>query len=526
MLRASRVDDMTQPGPASDLRAPEPVLDDVDPLLARGDALGALRVARGLLALDLPPSDAASARLAAARALIALGRDDEAIEELVAIQGAGQDVEGARIAALLAQLRVVTGRARGSVGESATALDAGLRVRDPGAVAAAWQALAFAYYYRGEIHESVNAAEQHLAWSRESGSPDTVAAAMLGLGISLMHADRFEDAVAMLDAAHEAAHSDGVAVQAAFHRAFVDIHAGRWEAATTIEWLLRSSSPPDWLAGLASGILAMVLVHQDRLEDAARALEIAPAVVAQAPRPMQLWASMLMASASGHQDRAVAAAERLVHVTESLGSPVRYRLYGPDIVRVLVGSADLVRARVVADSIDIAAQRAAIPSVTASARLCRGLLDRDVALIGEAADLFDAGPRLFEAAISRAWHAEALVDAGRAGEAIRAYDRALTDLTSVGAFGEVRRVERALRELGRRPGRRGPRARATTGLASLTPTELQVAELVGHGLSNAQIAERLVVSARTVEAHLAHAFTKLGVASRTQLAIAVRRRES
>jgi DNA-binding NarL/FixJ family response regulator len=517
---------MTQPGPASDATTAPPVLDDVDSLLARGDALGALRVARGLLAMDPAPVDAAPARLAAARSLIALGRDDEAIDELVAIQGARQDVEAARIAALLALLRVVTGRSQGSVGESATALDAGLRIRDPGAVAAAWQSLAFAYYYRGEIRESVNAAEEHLAWSRESGATDTVAAAMLGLGISLMHADRFEDAAAMLDGAHQAARTDGVAVQAAFHRAFVDIHAGRWEAATTIELLLSSSSPPDWLAGLASGILAVVLVHQDRIEDAARALEIAPAVVAQAPRPMQLWASMLMASASGRHDRAVAAAERLVHVTESLGSPVRYRLYGPDIVRVLVRGGDLVSARVVARSSDIAAQRAGLASVTASARLCRGLLDRDTALISEAVELFEAGPRRFEAAISRSWLAEELLDAGRTEEAIENFDRALTALTSVGAHGDVRRVEHALRRLGRRPGRRGPRARATTGIASLTPTELHVAELVGHGLSNAEIAERLVVSARTVEAHVAHAFTKLGVGSRTQLALAVRQRDS
>jgi non-specific serine/threonine protein kinase len=53
---------------------------------------------------------------------------------------------------------------------------------------------------------------------------------------------------------------------------------------------------------------------------------------------------------------------------------------------------------------------------------------------------------------------------------------------------------------------------------ALTSRELEIASLVGEGLSNRQIAERLVISKRTVDAHIEHIYGKLGVSSRVQLA--------
>lgn len=58
----------------------------------------------------------------------------------------------------------------------------------------------------------------------------------------------------------------------------------------------------------------------------------------------------------------------------------------------------------------------------------------------------------------------------------------------------------------------------------LTPREEEVLGLIAGGLSNPEIADRLVVSRRTVEHHVSHILTKLGVSSRTQAATyAVRR---
>ena len=65
---------------------------------------------------------------------------------------------------------------------------------------------------------------------------------------------------------------------------------------------------------------------------------------------------------------------------------------------------------------------------------------------------------------------------------------------------------------------RGERKRPSTGWASLTPTEMDVVRLVSEGLGNKDIATRLFISPRTVETHLTHVYTKLGLASRVQLA--------
>jgi DNA-binding CsgD family transcriptional regulator len=52
-----------------------------------------------------------------------------------------------------------------------------------------------------------------------------------------------------------------------------------------------------------------------------------------------------------------------------------------------------------------------------------------------------------------------------------------------------------------------------------------VVDLVIDGLTNPQIGERLYISRRTVQTHLAHVFTKLGISSRTQLAAEATRRQ-
>jgi non-specific serine/threonine protein kinase len=65
--------------------------------------------------------------------------------------------------------------------------------------------------------------------------------------------------------------------------------------------------------------------------------------------------------------------------------------------------------------------------------------------------------------------------------------------------------------------RQAPAPPAPPQLA-LTSRELEIAGLVGEGLSNRQIAERLVISKRTVDAHIEHIYGKLGVTSRVQLA--------
>jgi predicted ATPase/DNA-binding CsgD family transcriptional regulator len=84
------------------------------------------------------------------------------------------------------------------------------------------------------------------------------------------------------------------------------------------------------------------------------------------------------------------------------------------------------------------------------------------------------------------------------------------------AFDEV--VRSALRT-------RAPHVAAVHGWESLTPSELQVARLIGDHLTNPQIAERLYVSLATVKTHLGHIFAKLEITTRSELAVLVRAHE-
>jgi DNA-binding CsgD family transcriptional regulator len=71
----------------------------------------------------------------------------------------------------------------------------------------------------------------------------------------------------------------------------------------------------------------------------------------------------------------------------------------------------------------------------------------------------------------------------------------------------------------RAPRQAGKRPRPGLGWQSLSTAELGVARLVALGLTSREIGDRLFISRRTVETHIAHIFDKLGVSSRVQLAV-------
>ena len=70
----------------------------------------------------------------------------------------------------------------------------------------------------------------------------------------------------------------------------------------------------------------------------------------------------------------------------------------------------------------------------------------------------------------------------------------------------------------------GERRRPTNGWDALTPTEQRVVELVAQGLTNPQIADRLIMGRATVKTHVSHCLTKLGLTSRAEMAAAAARR--
>jgi len=106
----------------------------------------------------------------------------------------------------------------------------------------------------------------------------------------------------------------------------------------------------------------------------------------------------------------------------------------------------------------------------------------------------------------------ALADTGEAA----ALREALEDLRALGAEPAAARVARRLRELGERAVPRGPRPQTRANAAWLTPRELEVLPLLAEGLRNAEIAERLVVSPKTVDHHVSSILRKLNVRTRGQ----------
>jgi DNA-binding CsgD family transcriptional regulator len=96
--------------------------------------------------------------------------------------------------------------------------------------------------------------------------------------------------------------------------------------------------------------------------------------------------------------------------------------------------------------------------------------------------------------------------------------RALAEFDRLGARPMVGIVSRRLRDLGARGVARGPRPTTRANPARLTAREMETWRLLAEGLRNAEIADRLSVSTKTVDHHVSAVLAKLGVRSRVEAA--------
>jgi len=160
----------------------------------------------------------------------------------------------------------------------------------------------------------------------------------------------------------------------------------------------------------------------------------------------------------------------------------------------------------------------------------RGELLRYLARAGLPAEPFAGCPPAYAAGLQGDWRAaagawraagdpyEAALELAQSGEA-DVIGEALLALEGLGAQPAAAHVRERLRAMGA-PVPRGPRAVTRANPAGLTPRQLAVLALLREGMTNAEIADRLVLSVRTVDHHVAAVLDKLGVRSRREAAAA------
>ncbi|MFF0225868.1 AAA family ATPase [Streptomyces sp. NPDC004629] len=163
---------------------------------------------------------------------------------------------------------------------------------------------------------------------------------------------------------------------------------------------------------------------------------------------------------------------------------------------------------------DRAQRNPRFPLFETTAVHARGLLEGDRARLEAAAERYgQARPLLRAHALEDAGE---LMAAGGDTTACTRLEEAWELYEACGAHRESRRTQSKLRKLGVKP--------ATAGQVpderwrGLTPSELSVVQLIAHGATNRQAAERLFLSPHTVNTHVRHTFEKLGIRSRVQLA--------
>ncbi|MBY8862777.1 AAA family ATPase [Nocardia sp. CA2R105] len=189
--------------------------------------------------------------------------------------------------------------------------------------------------------------------------------------------------------------------------------------------------------------------------------------------------------------------------------------------------AELISGTVAAAAAESLVESLSAPSDPTTVRLFRGLADGDVDVVAETVAEFARSERPRFAALAGENLAEMLVRNGRTAEARTALETAVRRYEELGAVPETARVQARLRELGVRRGvrgPRGPRGRPKTGWDALTVTEEKVAVQVAQGCSNAEIAEKMFLSRRTVQTHVSNILSKLGLRSRVQVAVAYAQR--
>jgi ATP/maltotriose-dependent transcriptional regulator MalT len=296
------------------------------------------------------------------------------------------------------------------------------------------------------------------------------------------------------------------------HYGAILVLRGTWEEAdATFETALRE------LRAGRPGIAFEALVRradlrrrQGRFEEAAelfRQVEFHP------------YAQLRLAHVALDSGDAALAADRATRFLRRLGPESRLqRAAGLDLyARALVALGETERARNARDELQGVVAEVGSDSLRASALAVEGLvaeaegdLDAARSRIEDAIDLFHQSGDPFETARSRLDLARVLAALGRSDAAAEQARVAHEALAGMQAEHEAQRAGALMSELG------DPASAEATSV--LTARELDVLKLVAQGLSNTEIAQRLVLSEHTVHRHLSNILRKLDLSSRAAAA--------
>ena len=350
-------------------------------------------------------------------------------------------------------------------------------------------------------------------------------------GFILIELDRLDEARASVDAGLRTSEELGIRWHLPSYqmvRLVERFIAGEWDdAVAEVEASrdLARETGETYTVIVANSVLALICLHRN---DVARAATVADEATRQlretGARYRAQWALCAQALVLQARDEfadAFALLNECWDLCAGLGLELEYRVLGPDLIRMALAAGDTERARAVSARVAELAARNDVPSLTGTALHCQGLVTGDPETLRAAVDAYARSPRRLEHALSCEDAGIAFTRKGFADDARPYLDRAVEIYERLDAARDLARIESVLRTVGIRRGRRGTRSRPQHGWASLTSTEQNVAHLVAEGLSNPQIGDRLFVSRRTVQTHLAHVFAKLTISSRAQLAAEV-----
>ena len=503
-------------------------------LMVSGRNADALAACRSLLDRDLDPQVDGPVRICLGRALLAQGQVRDALRELEQA-GSSPALPGAERAAAWAWAgfaRMSLGDLDGAAASAEQARSAAAAAADHLTVSVAMTTLARVSESRGHLRDALQITDEAMHLADESpgrlGHRYPIRATR---GHILIELGRPEEARSALGAGMRISEEIGVRWPLLLYQGFLALErfiTGEWDdAITELEASFELADEIQTVVARAHGILSLISLHRNDLSRAEEAADAAARDLARwGPGYLTTWAAWpraLIQEAGGELGQALATMTGAWDTCARLGLALDYPAVGADLVRLALASGDIGRARDASAAVTEVAARNEVPWMTGAALRCQGLIEDDAEILQAAAGACAGGSRPLGLALACEDAGAAFARQGRLDRARPLLDQALGIYERLGAARDLARAEATLREAGIRRGRRGTRGRPQIGWASLTPAEHAVAGLVAEGLSNPQIGERLYISRRTVQTHLAHMFAKLDIATRAQLAADVTR---